>query len=91
MKLIYAPSAKADLNQIFDYISKDNPRAAEETVLRLEQTLFLVCQFPEMGHLGELPETRELSVPGLTYRIIYKVEVEAIRVLNIIHTARQWP
>lgn len=91
MKLIYSPSAESDLTRIFTYIAEDNPRAAEETILRIEQTLLLVRQFPEMGRLGDFSGAREFSGPGLPYRIIYRIETEAIRVLNIIHTARQWP
>ena len=91
MRLIYSPSARFDLNHVFDYIAKDNPRAAEETVLRIEQTLLLICQFPELGRLGQVPETREFSIPNLKYRIVYRVEIDAIRVLSVVHTSRRWP
>lgn len=91
MKLIYSPTARNDLFLIYDYIANDNRRAAEETILRIEQTLLLVCQFPEMGRIGDATDTREFSVPNLNYKIVSRVEADAVRVLNIIHSARQWP
>ncbi len=91
MKLIYAPSAEADLDEIFDYIAIENQRAAEEVILRIEQTLVLVSNFPEMGRPGIVAETREFSIPNLSYRIVYRLEDDAVRVLNVIHTSRQWP
>lgn len=36
MRLIYDPSAEADLHAIFDYIAHHNPPAAEDTIIRLE-------------------------------------------------------
>jgi len=91
VKLIYGSSAEADLNRIFDYIAEDNPRAAERTLLRIEQTLLLLAEFPDIGHTGDVSETREFVIPNLKYRIVYRMEGNAIRVLNVNHTARQWP
>ena len=91
MKLIYSPTARNDLLLIFDYIASNNRRAAEETILRIEQTLLLVCQFPEMGRVGDIPGTREFAIPNLKYRIVYRIEDDTVRVLTIIHTSRQWP
>ena len=60
MKLVYSQAARKDLLLIFDYIASNNRRAAEETILRIEQTLLLVCQFPEMGRTGDNASARHL-------------------------------
>lgn len=91
MRLIYSPSAADDLNSIFDFIADDNPRVAEETILRIEQTLLLLQQFPSMGPIGDILNVREFAVPSLPYGIVYRVEEDAVRILNVIHEARQWP
>ncbi|WP_054142972.1 type II toxin-antitoxin system RelE/ParE family toxin [Bosea sp. AAP35] len=45
-------------------------------------------RFPALGRLGRQPETRELSVSGLPYLIVYEVGAEAVTILAIFHTAR---
>lgn len=93
MRLLYSPAASADLHDIFDYIEPHHPRAAEETILRLEQTALLLEQFPMLGQAGRVEGTREFFVPGLRYVLIYRIEEArgVVRILRILHTRRQWP
>ena len=91
MRLVYSPDASADLHDIFDYIQPHNPRAAEEVILRIEQTALLLEGFPNLGRPGRVADTREFFVPSLRYVLIYRVEGEIIRMLRVLHTRRQWP
>ena len=88
MRLIYEPSAEADLHTIFDYIAHHDPRAAEDTIIRLEQTILLLSRFPRLGRVGRVEETRELKTPRLPYRIVYTIENDTLR---ITHGRRNWP
>jgi plasmid stabilization system protein ParE len=42
--------ANADIEAICDYIAKDNPTAASELDQRLHNAIYLLAQFPGMGH-----------------------------------------
>lgn len=63
------------------------------------QYRWMIC-FPELradlpcirwsGRSGRVGRTRELVVHR-RYIIIYDIRGDAIRVIRILHTARQWP
>jgi toxin ParE1/3/4 len=49
-------------------------------------------QFPKLGHVGEVPETREFAVTGLPYLIVYSITRDGgIDILTIIHARRRYP
>ena len=43
-----------------------------------------------MGRDGRVPDTFELVVYS-SYLVVYEVVEMQVRILNIVHTARQWP
>lgn len=71
-----------------DYIALDNPIAAESVYRGIVAAAQKLPQFPALGRLGRHPETRELSVSGLPYLIVYEVGGEAVTILAVFHTAR---
>lgn len=86
--LVIAEPAARDLEGIVDYIALDNPAAAEGVYRGIVQAARKLPQFPALGRLGRHPETRELSVSGLPYLIVYEVGVEAVTILAVFHTSR---
>jgi toxin ParE1/3/4 len=44
MKLRYARGALTDLDEIFGYIARDNPRAAARLLARIEQIAALIAE-----------------------------------------------
>ncbi len=49
-------------------------------------------QFPLLGHAGQVDGTREFSVVGLPYLIVYAVASESgIDGLTVLHTRRRYP
>jgi len=48
-RVIFAPLAEADLDEILDYIARDKPRAAVNFVARLRETCYMLGANPEMG------------------------------------------
>jgi toxin ParE1/3/4 len=93
VRLVYRRRALADLESIFSYISKDNPRAAEAVIARIERSLKRVARFPYSARAGLKPGTREVSVPGLPYLAVYKVNEgraeSFVEVVAVYHTARK--
>ncbi len=52
----------------------------------------LLGQFPQMGHEGEVPGTREFLVTGLPYIIVYRIaSATTLDVLTIVHARRKYP
>lgn len=60
------------------------------SVERLGEAVARLRTFPLLGAAGTVAGTREL-IPHPTYRVVCQVEGEAVWVLALVHTARQWP
>lgn len=91
MKVVVRESAALDLEDIFAWISKDNPRAAAEVVVRIRSHINRLA-FPGLSHIGRpglVEGTRELVEPP--YIIVYSVDEPAdeIMVLAVLHGARE--
>ncbi|OWJ72010.1 type II toxin-antitoxin system mRNA interferase toxin, RelE/StbE family [Haematobacter missouriensis] len=83
-----AEPAAHDLEGIVDYIALDNPIAAEGVYRGIVAAAQKLPQFPALGRPGRHPETRELSVSGLPYLIVYEVSAETVTILAVFHTSR---
>ncbi len=88
MRLEFAEPAARDLEDIIDYIALDNPGAAEGVYRAIVTAAERLQAFPDLGHAGRLPKTRELLVVSLPYIIVYQVDAEAVTVLAVFHGAR---
>lgn len=86
--LVIAAPAARDLERIVDYIALDNPTAAEGVYRGIVEAAWKLSQFPALGRPGRHPETRELSVSGLPYLIVYEVSTETVTILAVFHTSR---
>ena len=88
MRLVFAEPAERDLKSIIEYIAHDNLTAAEKVFRAIVATAERLTEFPEMGHVGRLPDTREFRVVGLPYLIVYQVAADTVTVLAVFHGAR---
>lgn len=82
--------ARADLLAIVDYISDDNPDAAQRVKDDIEAKTGNLLDFPRMGRLGRVEGTRELVV-WANYIIVYQENAFTVRILRVLHAAQQWP
>ena len=86
-------AAEEDLSEILEYISVDNPKAAERTLIHLDKRLALLARQP---HLGRIPNDEELVRMGYRVLIIsdylafYTLEERTVLVHRIIHGARDY-
>ena len=88
MELLWTPEAVRDREDIYDYIEKDNPLAALADLIA-KRTAALQ-DFPRMGRDGTVSDTFELVVHS-SYMVVYDIVGTQVRILNVVHTARQWP
>ena len=90
MELFWTPEAIHDREVIYDYIEADNPVAALALDELFEEKAGRLVDRPGMGRIGRVMGTREL-VAHKNYILVYDVTTNLLRVLRVLHTARQWP
>lgn len=84
-----APRAKADLDEIWLYISVDRPQAADRMLTRFQATFELLASQPHLGELHrELRNCR--AFPVASYVVYYRVlELDAdVEIVRVLHGAR---
>lgn len=79
------------LDQIGDYIAKDNPDAAAAVVTRIMAAVDALAIHPAMGRPGRIAGTRELVFPSAPYIVAYRVTPDSVDILTVMHTAQKWP
>ena len=82
--------ARTDLLGIVDYISEDNPDAAQRVKDDIEMKAETLLDFPKMGRPGRVEGTRELIVWS-NYILVYQEDNLTVRILRVLHAAQQWP
>ena len=87
-RLVIADPAASDLGAILDYIAEDDPLAAERVYRGIASSAERLPEFPGLGRPGRYPETRELSIAGLPYLIVYEVGNDTVTLLAVFHTSR---
>jgi plasmid stabilization system protein ParE len=89
MKLVWSPIALNQAEEIANFISDDNPYAAEKWLSGLFVAAERLADYPESGrYVPEIrrPEIREIGYGE--YRIIYRVRTETVALLTVRHGRR---
>lgn len=90
MKLVWTRPAATDRREIRAYIAQDNPSAALALDELLSERAGRLIDHPQLGRLGRVIGTREL-VAHRNYILVYDMTADTVRVLRVLHAARQWP
>jgi toxin ParE1/3/4 len=91
VRLKWTRAANRDLERVEEYISRDNPTAAIETVLDIIRHVGMLADHPGMGRPGRVDGTRELTIAGLPYLVAYLHRGDTVTVLRVLHGAMKWP
>jgi toxin ParE1/3/4 len=89
MKLRYARGALADLDEIFSYVARDNPKAAARLVDRIEQVAILLAERPYIGAAARKRNFRRFPVGN--YLIVYEIGQDDVIIQYVRHGARRRP
>jgi plasmid stabilization system protein ParE len=88
-RFVLTPAARADLAEISDYISKDNPDAANRVLDELRAAMRNLAEMPEMGHSRRDLASESLRFwPLYSYLIIYRPEARPLQVVRVLHGSR---
>lgn len=90
LALEWKETARTDLLAIIDYISDDNPDAAQRLKDHIDAKTSALPSHPNMGRQGRVSGTREMVVHE-NYIVVYSAGIDAISVLRILHAAQAWP
>jgi toxin ParE1/3/4 len=88
--LEWRQAAREDLLAIIDYISDDNPAAAQALKDEIEGKVSRLLEHPKLYRSGRIPDTREMVVHR-SYVVIYTEDKTTISILRVLHGAQQWP
>ncbi len=84
MKISWSPLAMERLDQIFEYVSRDNVPDAQKLVERIFDKVETLHENPLRGRI--VPEANREEIREVyegEYRIIYRVEIKRISILSI--------
>jgi toxin ParE1/3/4 len=90
MRIVWTEPASRDLEEIGDYIAKDNPAAARRVIRAVEAAVRRLARFPHSGRIGHRAGTRELVVPRTPYIVPYRIHSGKVEILAVFHGARDW-
>lgn len=88
--LEWRETARADLLAIVDYISDDNPDAAQRLKDHIEAKAAKLPERPKIYRSGRVAGTREMVVWS-NYVVVYVEDAKAVTILRVLHAAQQWP
>ena len=83
-------TARADLLAIIDYISDDNPDAAQRLKNDIEARIAELPAQPRLYRTGRVEGTREMVVRP-NYVVVYAELGDVIAILRALHATQQWP
>lgn len=90
VRLVWTRPASIDRKEIREYIARDNQVAALALDALVSEKASRLVDYPGLGRPGRVAGTREL-IAHQNYVLVYDVVDDRIRVLRVLHTARQWP
>ena len=92
MKIIWSLLAIDRASEIAEYISSDNPTAANKWIDDIFENVLILQTSPKMGR--KVPEINRKEIREIiwgNYRIIYRIEKFNISILTIRHTKQILP
>jgi toxin ParE1/3/4 len=91
LPVVLSPEAESDLVDIWTYIAKDKPRAADRVLDLIERKSQSIAQFPGIG--AACPEiAKNLCCCWVgNYGIFYRANSAAIDVACVLHGTRDIP
>ena len=91
MKLTWSAFALSDRDAIFTFIEAENPSSAIMVDDRIVAAARSAIDFPASGWVSRIAGTRELVINGTPYVVADAVTQSAVRILRVLHGAREWP
>lgn len=91
LPIVWKFDARADLASVITYIAKRDVKAARQMRKRLQESVLPVAEHPYLYRQSDrYPGCREI-VAHSNYIVVYRIELEEISVLRVLHSRQQYP
>jgi toxin ParE1/3/4 len=84
-------AALADFDAIYDYISRDIPRAAAQVLRSLDRSIQLLSDQPKLGKAFRHRRLRLRLLTHGDYLVFYRERPGVIEIVRVIHGRRNIP
>ena len=91
MKIRWLQSALNDIQDIHDYVARDNVAAARRVINAVQDELKILPEHPAIGRPGRIAGTRELVIRKYPYIVAYRQSTSSVEILAVVHSSRRWP
>ncbi|WP_374627807.1 type II toxin-antitoxin system RelE/ParE family toxin [Devosia sp.] len=91
MRVRWAHRARQDRRDLISFVEDESPLAALELDERIDHAVLRLADYPLSGRVGRASNTRELVIQHTPYIAVYAVDDSGVRIIRLIHGARQWP
>jgi toxin ParE1/3/4 len=81
--------ARADLEEIHEYLEKWSPAAAKSVIANIERSVSWLQEFPYIARVTDEAGVYELTLARHPYKIYYEIEDDEVRILHIRHARRR--
>lgn len=91
-QILLTLQADEDLEQIWAYIAQDNVTAADRLTDQFHETFDLLASTPDLGiPQFQYRDNLHCKPVAKRYLVFYEPLDDGIRVLRVLHGARDWP
>lgn len=91
MQVLWLKNALNNLDEIAEYISHDNPQAAQHVVDLIIEQVNQLATLPALGRPGRVVGSRELVISKSYYLVPYRIKNNVVEILRVFHTSRRPP
>jgi toxin ParE1/3/4 len=90
LQIQWQPEALQSLDDIAVYIGQFSLASADELVDHIESAVNQLPLYPYLYRVGRVDGTREMVVHP-NYIVVYRVELDCIRIARVLHSRQQYP
>ena len=87
-RIVRSPQVKLDLIEIWSYIARNSPVAADRLMDVIDERLSRLANSPGLGQTREELGTTIRSAPVGSYLLFYRPVENGIEVIRVLHGAR---
>jgi plasmid stabilization system protein ParE len=87
----YSAPALIEIDEIYNYIAKDNPLAAADVLAAIRESVDLLSRYPRKSRRTPRRGMRALPLSQYPYIIFFRLRRGELEVLHVLHGARRHP
>lgn len=88
-RFVLTPAARADIEELHDFIDLDSPAAAARVRAALRDAMRRLAASSHLGHLRQDLTDEPLRFwPVYSYLVIYRPDTKPLQVVRVLHASR---